>query len=63
MARPLHDAEDPRRAFLLQALAAGLLAAGGISRAAAQILGKQPHRLPPRASRRAIASRPARARS
>jgi hypothetical protein len=47
MAKPLHDAEDPRRAFLLKALAAGLLGAGGISGAAAQIFGKRPQRLPP----------------
>jgi hypothetical protein len=46
MAKPQHDAEDPRRAFLLKALAAGLLGAGGISGAAAQIFGKRPQRLP-----------------
>jgi hypothetical protein len=46
MAKPQHDAEDPRRAFLLQALAAGLLGAGGIPSAAAQLFGKRPQRLP-----------------
>jgi hypothetical protein len=46
MAKPQHEAEDPRRAFLLKALAAGLLSAGGISGAAAQILGRRPQRLP-----------------
>jgi hypothetical protein len=45
MAKPQHD-EDPRRAFLLKALAAGLLGAGGISGAAAQIFGRRPQRLP-----------------
>lgn len=46
MAKPQHEAEDPRRAFLLKALAAGLLSAGGISGAAAQLFGKRPERLP-----------------
>jgi len=46
MAKPQHEAEDPRRAFLLKALAAGLLSAGGIAGAAAQIFGKRPQRLP-----------------
>lgn len=46
MAKPQHEAEDPRRAFLLKALAAGLLCAGGIPGAAAQIFGKRPQRLP-----------------
>jgi len=46
MAKPRHDAEDPRRAFLLKALAAGLLGAGGIPSAAAQLFGKRPQRLP-----------------
>jgi hypothetical protein len=46
MAKPQHDAEDPRRAFLLKALAAGLLCAGGIPGAAAQLLGRRPQRLP-----------------
>lgn len=40
------DAEDPRRAFLLKALAAGLLAAGGIPGASAQLFGRRPQRLP-----------------
>jgi hypothetical protein len=39
-------AEDPRRAFLLQSLAAGLLGAGGISGAAAQFFGRRPRKLP-----------------
>jgi hypothetical protein len=46
MAKPQHDAEDPRRAFLLKALAAGLLGAGGIPSAAAQLFGKRPQQLP-----------------
>jgi hypothetical protein len=46
MTKPQHDGEDPRRAFLLKALAAGLLAAGGVSGAAAQVFGKRPQRLP-----------------
>lgn len=46
MAKPQHEAEDPRRAFLLKALAAGLLGAGGITSAAAQLFGKRPQRLP-----------------
>jgi hypothetical protein len=46
MAKPQHEADDPRRAFLLKALAAGLLSAGGISGAAAQLFGKRPGRLP-----------------
>jgi hypothetical protein len=40
------DADDPRRAFLLKALAAGLLGAGGISGAAAQLFGRRPQKLP-----------------
>jgi hypothetical protein len=39
-------AEDPRRAFLLKALAAGLLAAGGIPGAKAQLFGRKPQKLP-----------------
>lgn len=46
MAKPQHDADDPRRAFLLKALAAGLLGAGGISGAAAQFFGRRPQPLP-----------------
>lgn len=45
------EREDPRRAFLLKALAGGLFAAGallGSSRAArAQLFGRRPRRLPP----------------
>ena len=46
MAKRTGDAEDPRRAFLLQALAAGLLAAGGIGQARAQFFGRRPQPLP-----------------
>jgi hypothetical protein len=46
MAKTQHDAEDPRRAFLLKALAAGLLGAGGIPSAAAQLFGRRPQPLP-----------------
>ncbi len=41
------DAEDPRRAFLLRVLAAGLLAAGGLPAARAQLFGRRPQQLPP----------------
>lgn len=47
MSRQSRDAEDPRRAFLLKALAAGLLATGGIAGARAQIFGRRPQKLPP----------------
>jgi len=47
MSKRSYDAEDPRRAFLLKALAAGLLAAGGIPAAKAQFFGRKPQRLPP----------------
>jgi len=40
------EAEDPRRAFLLRLLAAGMLSAGGISGAAAQFFGRRPQKLP-----------------
>lgn len=40
------NAEDPRRAFLLKALAAGLLAAGGLPGARAQFFGRKPQRMP-----------------
>ncbi len=46
MSKRFNDAEDPRRAFLLKALAAGLLAAGGIPGARAQFFGRRPQRLP-----------------
>ena len=46
MTKRYQDAEDPRRAFLLKALAAGLLGAGGISRAAAQFFGRRPDKMP-----------------
>ena len=46
MSKRSDDAEDPRRAFLLKALAAGLLGAGGIPGAAAQFLGRRPQPLP-----------------
>ena len=45
MAKRTGEAEDPRRAFLLRALAAGLLAAGpGVARA--QFFGRRPQPLP-----------------
>lgn len=46
MSKRFAEAEDPRRAFLLKALAAGLLGAGGISGAAAQFFGRRPQKLP-----------------
>jgi len=46
MSKRSNEAEDPRRAFLLKALAAGLLAAGGIPAARAQFFGRRPQRLP-----------------
>jgi len=46
MSRRSNDTEDPRRAFLLQALAAGLLAVGGIPAARAQLFGRKPQKLP-----------------
>jgi hypothetical protein len=46
MAKRTGEAEDPRRAFLLRALAAGLLAAGGVGRAGAQFFGRRPQPLP-----------------
>jgi hypothetical protein len=46
MSKRSSDAEDPRRAFLLKALAAGLLAAGGTTGAWAQFFGRKPQRLP-----------------
>lgn len=41
-----NETEDPRRAFLLQALAAGLLAVGGLPAARAQLFGRKPQKLP-----------------
>jgi hypothetical protein len=38
--------EDPRRAFLIKALAAGLLAGTGVRRAGAQLFGRRPQQLP-----------------
>jgi hypothetical protein len=46
MSKRSTDAEDPRRAFLLKALAAGLLAAGGVPGARAQMFGRRPQKLP-----------------
>ena len=46
MPKRFDNAEDPRRAFLLKALAAGLLAAGGLPRARAQLFGRRPQKLP-----------------
>lgn len=45
MPKPVSDPEDPRRDFLLKALAAGALAAG--TPAWAQVLGRRPGKLPP----------------
>ncbi len=42
MSKRNDEAEDPRRAFLLRMLAAGVLGAGGISGAAAQVLRPPP---------------------
>ncbi len=47
MSRRSNEAEDPRRAFLLKALAAGVFAAGATSAAWAQFFGRKPQRLPP----------------
>lgn len=44
MSKPFEGAEDPRRAFLLKALAAGLLASTGYAQA--QIFGRRPQPLP-----------------
>jgi hypothetical protein len=38
--------EDPRRAFLVKALAAGVFAASGLPAAHAQLLGRRPARMP-----------------
>lgn len=46
MSKRSDEAGDPRRAFLLKALAAGLLGAGGISGAAAQFFGRRPRKMP-----------------
>jgi hypothetical protein len=46
MSRRSNDTEDPRRAFLLKALAAGLLAVSGIPAARAQFFGRRPQQLP-----------------
>ena len=46
MSKRFNDSEDPRRAFLLKALAAGLLAVGGVPAARAQLFGRKPQRLP-----------------
>jgi hypothetical protein len=47
MSKRSSDAEDPRRAFLLKTLAAGLLAAVGVPGARAQTFGRRPRKLPP----------------
>jgi hypothetical protein len=44
--RSNEDAEDPRRAFLLKALAAGVFAAGATPAAWAQFFGRRPQKLP-----------------
>lgn len=46
MSKRSNDAEDPRRAFLLKALAAGLLAVGGIPGVHGQFFGRKPQKLP-----------------
>ncbi len=46
MSKRNEEAEDPRRAFLLRMLAAGVLGAAGISGAAAQFFGRRPRKLP-----------------
>lgn len=46
MSKRSNDAEDPRRAFLLRALAAGALAAGVVPGARAQVFGRRPQKLP-----------------
>lgn len=46
MSKRSNDSEDPRRAFLLKALAAGMLAVGGIPGARAQFFGRKPQKLP-----------------
>lgn len=50
MPKQFEEREDPRRAFLVKALASGLLAAGGLlgsaSRARAQLFGRKPGKLP-----------------
>lgn len=46
MPQRFDKAEDPRRAFLLKALAAGFFAAGGIPGARAQMFGRRPQQLP-----------------
>jgi hypothetical protein len=51
MPRRLEQSEDPRRGFLLKALASGLIAAGGLLSggrdAGAQIFGRRPKKMPP----------------
>lgn len=44
--RSNEEAEDPRRAFLLKALAAGVFAAGATPAAWAQFFGRRPQKLP-----------------
>jgi hypothetical protein len=46
MSKQSDEAQDPRRGFLLKALAAGLLAAGGIPGASAQFFGRRPQKMP-----------------
>jgi hypothetical protein len=46
MAKRSAEAEDPRRGFLLKALAAGVFAAGATPAAWAQFFGRRPQRLP-----------------
>jgi len=46
MPKRFNGQEDPRRAFLLKALAAGVFAASGLPAAHAQLFGRRPGRLP-----------------
>lgn len=46
MSKRSDEAEDPRRTFLLKALAAGFFAAGGMPLARAQFFGRRPRKLP-----------------
>lgn len=45
MPKRFDGAEDPRRAFLLKALAAGVFAAGSVPGARAQLFGRRPEKL------------------
>lgn len=49
-----HEVDDPRRAWLIQALAAGVFAAGWQSAQAQSLFGKKPAKLPPGQSMYAV---------